>query len=979
MSLDGPQTDSGHDPARSSAPPRPERVVGIGSSAGGLSALQALVGGLSTDSGAAFLVAQHLSPRQPSRITELLRIGSTLPVATATDGEPLTANVVLVAPPNRDIVVAGDVVRVVEPGATPGPKPNVDRLFQSIADEWGSKGVGVVLSGSGSDGAHGLRAIRAADGLTVAQDPREAGFDSMPSAAVALDAVDLVCDAASIGRRLAQVATSRASLVDRSPGVPESKALGSITSELRQATNIDFSGFKESTLLRQVHRRMTLLQLETLDEYRGVLHSSGTEAEALRACLLVTVTSFFRDPEAFAALKERLEKYIRDRVADTPIRVWIPGCATGEEVYSIAMILGELLPADVPLDQQLRIFATDLDEAALALARRGRYPASVADHIPTRLQGRFSSVTRDGLEIIPALRDCLVFAQHNLGADPPFPQLDLISCRNTLMYFVPELQERVLHSFRYSLIPGGLLFLGRSETVSPESDSLSVVDQQSSIFTRTATMKDYLSPAGTRSTWRPPRSAGVTAPIRPRSTAADDTMSAEHTALLEGILGELGPPGLVLDADHHLVHVIGDVGRYCQLPGGRLTSQAGSFLRPSLQAEARAVLLLARAGRAASGRVVQVEGSNTNVRLEARPIELGQRLLILLLFHPVEASQQPGEVQVERDEAIDSELKRLERELLASQESLRATVSDLEASNEELQASSEELAAATEELQSSYEELETSNEELQATNDQLGSVNRELRDRGVALEFANADLERVQASLNQGMVQLDVELKVTRFTPLAVRVFALVDADIGEPLSSIRTTMPVEGLDDALRNVAIGGSRRTLEVHGSGVVYLLQILRHTDPTGRPTGVLITMTDVTDMNELRRKAELALEDLTLVIESVGAVFWRRNGRTGELGYLAGHVDLLTGYLADDLINRPTLLDSIVHREDLPRVVTARDDEQDQWSVGYRIKRRDGSLVAVTEIGRRIHDPAGDILVALVMGPSEAEKTRADHSK
>jgi two-component system CheB/CheR fusion protein len=819
-------------------------VVGVGSSAGGLAALQDLVAGLVPGSGAAFVIAQHQAPRLPSHLDELLSQRTALRVEPAADGSPLVADVILVAPPNCDVLITGDHVRLVEPGPTYGPSPNIDRMFTSVAAVWGGRGAGVLLSGSGSDGAQGLRDIRAADGLTFVQDPDTAAFDSMPRAAIGLEAADLICEPGQIGRRIAAWTAAVSGLDVGSASAPQPDGLAPVVSLLRRATGIDFSGYKETTLRRQVNRRIAMLQVSGIDEYVRVLASSSRESDALRGNLLVRVTSFFRDAEAFASLREHLRGYLSERDSASTVRIWVPGSATGEEAYSVAMVVADLLPDQDSVAQRIKVFATDLDDSGLVIARRGRYLAETASRIPPDLRQRFMVGTREWVEVVPALRECLVFARHNVAEDPPLPQIDLVSCRNTLMYFTPDQQHRVLASFRFSLLTGGLLFLGRSETA---GSGYRPVDADHSLFARTAGPADPQRPASgfpqRRLTPRPelPAPAGVPGESGP------DLALEDQVSLLTEVLRASRSCGLLLDDDHHLVLVVGDVGPYCRVPEGLPTTHGVSLLRPPLQAEARALLLLARAGGdVGPGRAVHVDDEGPDVTVGVRRLAVAGRRLFLLCLAAAPPASGIRPDPADRGATMDARLSALEGELLTTQESLRAAVADLEAANEELQASSEELAAATEELQASYEELETGNEELQATNDELSAVNRELHLRGNDLESLNDDLANVQNSSGQGLVLVDTELRITRFTPLSVRLFAMVDTDIGEPLLGVPTTIPLPGLEDALRDVTAGSPRESLEVRGPGVAYVLQVQPYRQPDGRPRGAIITMTDVTDV-------------------------------------------------------------------------------------------------------------------------------------
>ena len=718
------------DPAKADAGRRPQYVVGIGSSAGGLEALEGLVGMLEPEGHAAFVIAQHLAPEHPSLLTELLTRGSRLRVATASDGLDLETDLIAIAPPGQDIRVEGAHLRLSPSSTGVGSHPSIDLLLESIADEWGDHGVGVILSGTGSDGAYGMRRIKASDGLTIVQAPKTAKFEAMPLATLALGMGDLVLAPAEIGARLSRLGTDEVDWLGEVLPVPAPDALTSVVLELRRTTGVDFSRYKESTLLRQVKRRMAILQVAGIDDYLPLLMADQAEPAALMNGLLVTVTSFFRDPGAFEALREHLGAALGARTDTGPLRIWVPGCATGEEVYSIAMIASDLLGNPADLEEHLKVFGTDLDEAALTAARRGLYPSLALGQVPPTLGERYLRPNPQGVEVVPELRAAVVFARHNVGQDPPFPRLDLISCRNTLIYFTAPLQRRVLEMFAYALMPGGLLFLGASESLASDAMGFEAIDPGHRVFARTS------EPVPADKTYVPgpvPRLTGI-APA-PTAGRQVETHDEARLAILDALAALRPRPCLVLNERHEVVEVIGDVLPYCRIAQGRPSTAATSFLRPELGAEARALLLVVRAsGERVPGQPIDLGEPVGEVRLVAGPLPVGGRPMTVLEFFRADSGTPPPVQLLERAPQFDAELDRLERELLDSQDTLQGSLADLETAHEELLASNEELQASSEELQSSYEELSTSNEELQASNEELATTNRQLRQRTEELD-----------------------------------------------------------------------------------------------------------------------------------------------------------------------------------------------------------------------------------------------------
>ena len=929
-----------------SGAPGPAHVVVIGASAGGLDAIQELLGHLPVGGNEVYVVAQHLSPDHPSQLVDLLKRCTRLTVVSAADAMPLQAGQLIVVPPNRDAIFADEGLKLVAPEPRFGPSPSIDRLLDSLASRWGERSVAVILSGTGSDGACGLRAVGASGGLTLVQSPESARFDGMPRAAIALGGVDLAADPASLGAQLGRWFSSAADWPEQSEDETTPLLLNSAAAQLKQCTGVDFSQYKESTLRRQVQRRMAIRGISSIQDYLSVLAVEASEGQALLQNLLVSVTAFFRNSDAFAALGCHLQTLITSLQNGEQLRVWVPACATGEEAYSIGMTVSEAMGHPSDLSQRLKIFATDLDEQSLAVGRRGIYPITAAKTIPSALFERFACKHNDTFEINKDLRSSIVFARHNVFEDPPFPNTDLISCRNALIYFTPPLQERVIDLFSFSLHTGGLLFLGVSESLGRTS-GFSVVNPTHRIYERNRQGRSRSRIALAKSVQPTPLQHKPTRP----SAASSEGVPEQHVKLLEALIRTLAPPCLVVDENHDLIEVIGDVSAYCKLPEGRLTSAAGAFLRDELQSEARALLLLVRADRsAANSGILQLPGVARPICLHAAPLQVGDRSLTILSFiedKEGRLAKPSGLNASDRDTAFAREIERLERELLSSQDSLRRSMADLEQVNEELEASSEELQASAEELQSSNEELEASNEELQATNEELGGLNQQLRTRSDELERLNNELENIQSSLSQGMVIVDRQLRITRFSPLAVRVFGVVDSDIGQPLIGVPTTVPLPGLRDALIAVVNGEVRHSIEASSEDVSYLAQIMPYTNRDGQRLGAIITLTDVSELVALRRAAEASLHEFESLADALDQVVWKRDHTMERFLYISGRIEMLTGWSPDDICNNPKLLEMAIHHDDRAAVAAARNTGQGSWSVTYRITTRHGTECTIQE--------------------------------
>lgn len=987
--------DSPFEASKGSLPPsadgRPlDHVVGIGASAGGLEALKVLLAQLKLQGRMAYVVAQHLAPDHPSLIVELLERGTHLQVVTAVDGDLLRPGVVAVAPSNRDVEVRGDRLVVTDPPPRFGPSPSIDRLFESIAREWGPQGVAVVLSGTGTDGARGVAQVRAAGGRTFAQLPETARFDAMPRAAISLGGASQVLETGAIGQQLNFTAENTVSFSTAGSQEMQFQTIRTVLGHLnKDGTGVDFSQYKESTLRRQLQRRMAVRQVADLDDYVRLLRDDVEEAPALLHNLLVNVTAFFRDPEAFDVLAQLLKESLAPLIPQAKIRVWVPGCSTGKEAYTLAMVISQVLDHPVVLADRLKIFGTDIDEEALAEARQGVYPLTDAQAIPADLRRRFLDEAADQFTINNLLRDCVVFARHNVSEDPPFPRLHLISCRNTLIYFTPPLQERTISLFRFGLLPGALLFLGKSESLGHGHQGFAVANPTHRIYRRSGEVaRRTLAPLGSSTS----RGGGMR-PSSARGAVLRDSVPEQHMILLEALSRSFCGDCLVLDDNHNLVQVIGDVTPYCVMPEGWISANASLFLRQELRAEAWALLLLVRADEVAVlSPSIHLSAEEGSLRLEVRPLRVGSRQFCVITFLPVADIHTDTDTDAESnapvvpragagvrqiDSSFASQILRLEEQLLASQDSLRRSMVELEEANEELEASSEELQASSEELQSSNEELEASNEELQATNEELGTLNQQLRSRSEELQLLNNDLENIQSSLSQGMVIVDLEMRITRFTPLAVRVFALVESDIGQPLFSVPTTLKLTGLRQAIVEVLAGVPRRNIEASSEEVAYLLQVMPYLDRDKRPMGAIVTLTDVGELVALRRTAEAALEDFTRLTDSLEQAVWKRNGNLDRLLYVSARIQPLTGWTAAELCSLPSLLEEAIDPADRDRVDAVRNKDSTGWSVAYRLGTRDGRRIQVVENAHVIRDDNDHCVVGTLTDVTETTAV-AEHA-
>jgi two-component system CheB/CheR fusion protein len=745
------------------ARPGPFPIVGVGASAGGLEAFRQLLGALPIDTGMAFVLVQHLDPSHESILADLLAKGSRMPVSEVRGDTAVEPDHVYVAPGRNDVALEGDVLKLVPRLTTGGRHLPIDSFLRTLATARGSKAVGVILSGTGSDGTLGARAIKAEGGIVFAQDLESAPHDGMPRSAIASGCVDLVLPPTGIAKELSRL--SRHPYVITPPGhepadepspvsPKEKDGLRSILALLRRTTGSDFSAYKPPTIKRRIARRMALGGVETLEEYADYLAGHADEVQALQQECLITVTSFFRDPATFEALcREVAPRLLKDRAPGAPVRVWVPGCATGEEVYSIVICLLEAA-GEQGTTPSFQVFGTDVSESALERARSGQYLAHIAQDVSAGRLQRFFSEVDGGYRVMKAIRDMCVFARHDVTRDPPFSRMDLISCRNLLIYFEPRMQQKVLGVFHYALLSSGCLLLGTSETATTAGDLFAPLDKKHRIYLkRPGTAAPFFGFGGPRASGRQGQedrpAAAKPAPREESPREADRILLAKYA-----------PAAVIVDEKDDIVEFRGETEPYLEHAGGRASLNLFKMARKGLLAEIRRTVLEARKKDAPvrkEGLSLRHRGQVRRLDLEVVPLrgspEKGRSLLVLF-----EGSPGSGRASGRRAEgrppaaAAEAEASAsLRRELTEALQYLEAVTEQHEAANEELQASNEEVLSANEELQSINEELETAKEELQAGNEELATLNQELQSRNLqlerALEYANGIVETVRDPL----------------------------------------------------------------------------------------------------------------------------------------------------------------------------------------------------------------------------------------
>ena len=785
VSADGP----GSPPT---GPPFP--VVGIGASAGGLEAFTEILKSLPAEPGLAILYAAHLEPHHKSRLAEILSKVTDMPTREVVEGMAVEVNHVYFIPPNTNMALTDGKLALTPRSPVPGQHMPIDHLFRSLASIQKNRAIGVILSGGGTDGTLGFQAIKAEGGITIAQDEKTAGQPSMPRSAILDGNVDYVLAPREIAQRIARLAQHpyAQELADNDP------AAANVTAEIlglvRSATQVDFTNYKQTTVNRRVRRRMALLDCHDLEEYHQLLRHDQGELRKLYQDLLIRVTQFFRDPEAFAALKEQVLPALihPNRPRNQPLRIWVAGCSTGEEVYSLAILLLEYLD-NRPDRPPIKILATDINETALERARAGIYIDNIeSDVSPERLRRFFNRVDSQ-YQISKAIRELCVFSRHNLGNDPPFSHLDLVSCRNVLIYMDAPLQRRVLPLLHYSLNPDGFLFLGTSESIGSFTELFNVVDGRHRIFSKRTNAAGLTAPLdfGALAHGEPRLHHAGRAEEGPIWSALDVQREADRI-----VLARYAPVGVVIDETMTVLQFRGRTAPYLEPAPGLASLDLFRMLREGMMAEVRAAVGQARAQDTTVTHTARRSTDNVAVRVEVIPFKVppsGVRFFVVL-FQDVSAVPAPAAPPAEALPPVDAQVAELQQELGAVREYLQSVIEEQESTNEELKSANEEVLSANEELQSTNEELQTAKEEAQSANEELATVNEELRFRNAELARVNNDLLNLLSGVGIPIIMVGRDLRIRRFTPPAEKLFNLIPTDVGRPISDIKPNLDMPDL-----------------------------------------------------------------------------------------------------------------------------------------------------------------------------------------
>ncbi len=974
------------DPGEIETAPFP--IVGIGASAGGFEALTQMLQSLPSNTGMAFVFIQHLDPEHKSMLPKLLSKATEMPVVEARDGLKVQANNLYVIPPKSDIGVQNGVLQILSRKKTGGRYLPVDYFLSSLAEDQRGRAIGVILSGTASDGTIGLQAIKAEGGITFAQDDESSKYYGMPGSAIASGCVDFVLPPDRIGKELARLARHPyiglphpAKVLDQVEALPAGEDdYRKILHLLRTASGVDFTYYKTGTIRRRIARRMVLQKIESMKKYVDYLLANRAELESLFQDILIHVTSFFREPETFKVLQARtFPSILAAKKQGEAIRIWVPGCSTGEEVYSLAIALLEFL-GDRASSASIQVFGTEISEQAIEKARSATYgEASLREVSAVRLR-RFFTRTEGGYRINKTIREMCVFARQDLTKDPPFSRIDLISCRNVLIYLGAPLQKRIIAGFHYGLSDHGFLLLGRSESLAAYPELFTPADKKARIYSKR-------SNGGVFTPDFPPvggRLALAAVPV-PEDLPAYDVLKEADRLVWQ----RYAHAGLVLDDNLEILHFRGETSPYLSPSSGKASLNVLRMIREDLKMDLRSVLYRARRQnapvRSASIRIRR-SGGFQEVILEVVPLvrPSDKERNYLVLFDQAGSAPAPAAVEEPvkpaRRGGEDREIARLQRELDASREYLQSIIEQQEASNEELKSANEEILSSNEELQSTNEELETAKEELQSTNEELVTVNETLSVRNVELGQLSDDLNNVLSSTDIPIVIVGEDRRIRRFTPAAEKLFNLLPGDVGRPIGNIRPNIEIEDLDPIVTEVG-----RTLTDHHrevqdkAGRWYAMRIRPYKTSENKVDGVLMAFYDIDDLKRSSNALQESEATVRALVETLvrAIIAVDEKGRIALVNAGAEHMfgysrDEMLGQQLEMLLPRPFQAQHVDRRPAYFKLPVMRTMAPGRQPVG---RRRDGAEFPVEVSLSFIKTPHKQLAVAFITDVTDLRKAEA----
>ncbi len=924
--------------------------VGVGASAGGLEALKDLFLGIPENiTEMAFIVIQHLSPDYKSLMDELLARYTKMPIHIAKEGMEVLGGHVYLIPPKKNLSVSNGVLQLEDKREDAILNLPIDIFFRSLALDQGNKAISIVLSGTGSDGTLGIKSIKEAGGMIMVQSEESAKFDGMPRSSISTGLVDYILEPSQMGEELLSYVKHPLEKEQRKEISIISKdvdVLTQITRILREYCGIDFSYYKENTLVRRIERRVKIKRFLHIDEYVQLLKESDKEKETLYRELLIGVTSFFRDGEIFEILRQKVIPNLN--YDKRTIRIWSTGCSTGEEVYSIAILIHDHIKKN-NIDCEVKIFATDIDKYALEVAGKGFYPDSVMADVKPEYLAKYFEKMKTGYVINDMIRNMVVFARHNVMKDPPFSKLDLLICRNLFIYIKPEMQQKILSAFYYSLQPEGYLFLGNSESLGDMNEAFLTIHAKSKIYQFKPGYREKLKTAIDL----------VQDPLDERKMPINrDTYSRtmKLDKLVMGTLSKVLPPSVIIDQDDNIIQVINDVSDILKIQSGIFTANLFMSLTKDMSLVAKNVVRKLKNGQDNISFNVRKDQKNHHMSIVGRIIEIKSEQYYLLSFIDNPDRKQAtaqNEVILHNGEVILDQISFLEKELQISQDNLQATIEELETSNEELQSSNEELIASNEELQST-------NEELQSVNEELYTVNSEYQSKIDEMVNLNNDLSNLIRNTEVGALYLDRKLCIRKLTKVVSRVTNVIDSDVGRPISHIAISPYYANMMNDINKVVetLQGIEEEIQ-DAEGNIWLTRIRPFRTEYNAVEGIIITFVDITNYRRAMESA-LMLKNRERRIMDIGQIaWWEWDLKTNQVTFDDLKATML-GYKPEEFPTDVYAICDLIHPEDYEKTMDIMkrhlSGETKEWRTIYRIKRKDGSYSRYYDRGMVIHRDA-----------------------
>jgi len=850
-------------------------IVGIGASAGGLEALEGFFSHVPSEPNMAFVVIQHLAPKHKSVMDSLLKRRTQMDVLAAEDGRKIEPNCVYLNPPDKDVAIMGGALHLIEPVERHGIRLPIDYFFRSLAQDQREKAICIVLSGTASDGTLGVRAIKGEGGMAMAQEEKQAQYNSMPKSAIDTGLVDFILPVEKMSEEL--IRYTKHPYIKASEKITDTEerfeaTLSKIFLAVRATTGHDFSNYKQSTTRRRIQRRMAVHQIDDITDYLRYLQKNPAEVGVLDKDLYIRVTNFFRDTDGFDALNQKvILNLLKGKQAESSLRVWVPGCASGEEAYSIAILFTEAMES-LKKKFDIQIFATDIDAESIERARGAAYPESIAADVSDERLKHFFKIEENTYRLKKQIRDMVVFAVQNLIKDPPFSKLDLVSCRNLLIYMDAELQKKIIPLFHYTLNKDGFMFLGSSESIGGFADLFAPVDTKWKIFKRKTSIVEkvagYVPPLFYEGVFEQNRGVEV----KEGAAAAKIRQLAEKV-----ILEHYATPCVLIDEKYNILYFHGKTDTFLSSPAGEPSFNILNMIRDDLRYGLGTILHQAikqKKTAVAQGLQIKRDDGFLTVDLQVRPLMKPEAIqgLLMVTFEakkPPEKPEKRGKKKKAPEAGegnIDARVISLEQELQSTKEYLQTTVEELEASNEELKSSNEELQSTNEELQSTNEEMETSKEELQSTNEELGTVNAELQGKMDEVSRSNDDLNNLFASTEVGTIFLDTELRIKSFTPSASKIFNLIKTDIGRSISDLSPKITYEDIHKDAQGVLKTLSQKETEIQtAEGEWFSMRLLPYRTLENVIDGVVMTFVNVNKIKQAEEDLKKANEMIKTLYE------------------------------------------------------------------------------------------------------------------